>query len=1102
MKNKKLISTLLTATLTLSSLPMTMAAPVSAVTQIVDALETSVPGDSDITAVTPRSEGNKYLHFYNRGAWNHNLHFQIPVALEETTTYAVYADVRVPVNYAKASKSAFLKMTINTGCGGAAQNSTIDSKPYDLGIGLTADGKEQWKTVKFTFTTSAKSQMVVNGASKVGNLTSSFFNFRGWYSDGETFPYDIDNVVVVKIANGNETPIFDKITFDDKSTSDIVLQGTTNSGRGGKFWDREALGGNDNYRTQAVAEVVKDLPYYSVPAAAGDDNTSFSYNNITVMPGVYALSGEIRLNDYITGGDNSTEVTVSYSTAEATAEFTDAIAVTSEWTAIPGGYVIEIAEKTTISELLFTADTAKSIDFRNISLIAKVSSEENVLDTVMPEATGTVNDILADENKYLHVSERNPNVSADSTTGAGYGVGLKGNDVIPYGAQTVLKFKARANFGESGTLKVCTPNISSSATSHNYTTNIAITDEWAEYTVSGTTQREAGFNAQFGIDANGNWSVPFDIDDVEFYYTYTPAGESAPVTRYIIEDEDFESFDVGTTPANWYLSSSNGKAPATPAKTAKVTVQREAVSSLIEAVDGTETALTYALDRELSAGTYKIAGYFRVPCFDKSDVNADNTTLKVIFAGASASAEPIVSKRIDVGNEWVFFSHAFKLAKTTTISDLAFILGADLPLEFMEVSFSCLGTDSEGSIPNIGIVMVMLAKKQGSTGKVKPVKTQFIENGDFDTAPVIFNSVPSKVQTAESAGWYAKNPATAETTIEYAVEDGNGFIRVKDLNTSQRGVYWNTGVMLEPGTYTFKMDVRVSETADSAAYNGKKWRDNGKETMQIRANLGDPNGMFAPHFAAFDPVDLNSPMNQQGQVYGNCVLINRKWTTYTDVITIDKPILAVFKIGGGTGGEVDAHGFDIDNISLIGYKTPEGVESEAPAPTNLVTNGDFTEAPEIIATFDETRTAWVENDGEDAKRDSAGKALEEKMLYDHKVEYKDGEILISGRQYNLRPVFYNTGVTLEAGTYRMSIDVKTAKTGETSYVRVGVSPASNTNAVFFTPTPFAVSNDYTTNSAEFTIKESYTAVIKIYGGMSTSYIHDLVVDNIVIEKIG
>ena len=150
-------------------------------------------------------------------------------------------------------------------------------------------------------------------------------------------------------------------------------------------------------------------------------------------------------------------------------------------------------------------------------------------------------------------------------------------------------------------------------------------------------------------------------------------------------------------------------------------------------------------------------------------------------------------------------------------------------------------------------------------------------------------------------------------------EDDNTFIRVNNVDSSGRGVWYNTGVTLEPGEYTFSVDLRVSETSESKNYTAYTWHNAEKDWQYMRTILQNPDQMSLGHYGLFNPVDKKTAMNNDGYVTGYQSKITREWTTYTDTIVIEKPTVIIFKIGGGTSGQPDSHGFDIDNVSLTGY---------------------------------------------------------------------------------------------------------------------------------------------------------------------------------------
>ena len=166
-------------------------------------------------------------------------------------------------------------------------------------------------------------------------------------------------------------------------------------------------------------------------------------------------------------------------------------------------------------------------------------------------------------------------------------------------------------------------------------------------------------------------------------------------------------------------------------------------------------------------------------------------------------------------------------------------------------------------------------------------------------------------------------------------------------------------------------------------------------------------------------------------------------------------------------------------------------------------NGDFDTAPTIVegSTYDASKgNAWFQNDGEQYDTDANGKEMKEQGMipFNHKITWNDGYITFSGRENNLRQFWFNAGVTAEAGaSYKLTLDVKTAKVGEASSIRVGVDGLYNPTAT----DAVSINNDWKTITVEFTASAEKPVKLFFYGGPGASYTHDFCVDNVVLVKV-
>lgn len=1066
-------------------------------------------------------EGNKYLRMYNRhNNWDGLTIDTSKVAFESGKEYYLAFDMRTAVDVSNPNSSIIGFVYDGTRMNGGAKDGTtyagikFNTTGVTSGYYVNQIGTEKWIHFEIPYT---QTGWLGDGSAATTAITNHIqkLTIIGQTSGNQSNPFDFDNIEVYYYDENGDKQIAYSEYFEDDAVG--ALSNDLNT----KFVPR--------HRTQKMLLTVEeDAPYYTANA------TSLSYApQVTLEPGVYYLNAQFAYPHYeigkltldgdqiITNNANCFTVggTVTVSAGEdSVSPYTiEAVTAGNQWVDVQASFIVN--EPSTLDEIEFTfGDTAVDVMMRNVEILYQTVAapeaveSDNLIDNATATATGAIIGTEIEANSYLYVAERT-STTADNflvfdlpvslRAGRTYyaSVDLRTESDSPDGAVISVRPKVNIEFAEKDIiLDGFTGGITSANTippAEGNETNTEAQDEYAS--VGGVSTKTGRY--YFNTEITSDWS--------KFVGQFTPKADQSGFQFTIHRGPGPHRNPISVDNVKiWYM---NGETP--------VVVYANNFESGEQTVGDEKIKLNYTTTEVRTDSDYStltpIDGKTAEIAYDVSALGLTSGDYEFSVELAAAQADAYAQIVYTLSNGDTVTGEKFTLTDTFSTAEVDIEVGAGRitgikivtnvtgELMFRNVSLIFVPEYKIDRMPNIGIIMMMLYKKQGGA-KVRPVKTEFIENGDLAVAPVIFNEAAPKVSTVDNAGWYAKNKAEVGTTLTYVTEGDNSFIRVTDLDQGQRGVFWNTGVTLQPGTYTFTMDVRVSETAESAHYTEYTWRDAAKNTMQIRANLGDPNGTFSPHFAAFDPVDLDSPMNAQGQVYGNCQIIKRDWYTYTDTIVIDEPILAVFKIGGGTGGEVDAHGFDIDNLSIIGYVNPETgapIVEEKTEPENLIVNGDFAEAPTVIEgdQYNQNKTnAWFQNNGMDYDYDENGKAITSggKINHDQKITWADGYITVSGREFNLRHIWFNTGLTLQPGTYELSIDFKTANKDETSSVRVsadGIFSATVQDAV-------AISNEWVTKTINFTVSEAKLLKINIYGGPGAGFTQDYCIDNVVLIK--
>lgn len=314
--------------------------------------------------------------------------------------------------------------------------------------------------------------------------------------------------------------------------------------------------------------------------------------------------------------------------------------------------------------------------------------------------------------------------------------------------------------------------------------------------------------------------------------------------------------------------------------------------------------------------------------------------------------------------------------------------------------------------------------------------------------------------------------------VPNAVEPITIVAAVSGLNTEVR--YDTSAVKTQGGIYTFKADVKTAS---------------GKANAVVEIALSDGKVITSDSFAL--NADKYTSVSASAEIENGVSVVSIS-------IKADASV-ALNIVGSGLTYRESADGESIPNIGIIMVlllkKRGEVKEDVKPATSgNLIAGGDFTVAPEIVKEgLDITKTAWFANAGEDYHYDDKGAAIKDEPMYyhDHNVTWSEkGYVIISGREFNLRKVYYNAGLTLEPGDYKLSVDCKTANKGENSNIRVAADKLFNATV----NDAFNITDSWVTKTVEFTVTEAAPLTLGFYGGPSTDFVQDFCVDNIVLIK--
>jgi len=853
--------------------------------------------------------------------------------IEVGTTYYISYDARLHVN---AHNISVIPYVIRQKFGSSVAVSEYDGTFFATTVNTEYTTADNASGASYTFpsinTKWSHVEFKATPTNKEGTPISIVFD-RGTYSQNHAF--DIDNVKVVAVdSNGNERVIYEN-SFDDAAVS------PTNGKE--KF---------DSSSVQLIHDFERD---YSTIKPMGNELASVNYDlrnlevdgygEVALGEGVYTLEFDARVPLFVftKDADNNRTFTVTFTfdngdTSVVTATATPVWASKALHCIVPKdrslvSVDIEMTEKNGTSLL--------ALDYANISLTceafpvveAEDKEEINYLDGVTMYVDNTVpTEVNVDPNPYLTVGKRNtadnnflvinPNTSFNADTVYFFSMRVRGTD----GATTQI----RPKFDTDNNDKTLITKEATTIAIPGYTDYIGMNADYIVPTESMFDDGVCSWSPVLG-ETRGFPYTRVGSEWTTFEGSFTPtetleAGKGkiyigrGPNSAYVqpidIDDIRIWTADGTVVYENYFDSDSDTTGISSPNNASITRVSPVPNFLELTPIDkNKDMVITYNLDltdEEAVEGRYN----FQTRVRTKSNTEA---TAVITFEYSDGTAD---TKIITFGSEWTYIGIYEDLDKNPDLVSVRVTIDSDVPV-FLTDPLLYINYKWEGGFPNRGIVMLLLKKRQGEMAR--PRLVEFLPAGDFETVtPTVHNEVIPMKQDETHEGFWAKQWASSATALSVVTENDNTFVRVSDLNSDQRGIYYNTGITLQPGKYTFSVDLRISETASDKNYAAYNWHSSDKSWMYMRTVLQNPDSMTSGNYANFEPVDTATAMNPTGMAIGYQSKITREWTTYTDELVITKPTTIIFKIGGGTSGASDSHGFDIDNVSIKGYVYADG----------------------------------------------------------------------------------------------------------------------------------------------------------------------------------
>ena len=683
MKKTRILSFLLAALMTASSLPIMAPITVAAAaaeTEPVwmgeDVLSGVVPAANIATVQkdTDKSRGG-YLHVGPRNARDYGLSYSFNTTFEQGKTYYISFDARVPVithnncNTSYPSGREYIRIYGNVNAADRYQS----IKPYwkivsiDGQAIVAASNNQIWYQEDLRATPD-NSGIMANYEwrtyeMKIANVESTvangYISMIGGNNSSYGAPFDIDNFKLYTREGDSDTGAITYLTADcyDFSTAPKIA-GKTKGAFGGVAW----LNLQDNFNNVKVTHISSVVPFTNVPVTEANINAANSVTSNTFVkyavnkvltPGTYELSGEFRngywkLNDFnVTltttanlGGTNKTLTTTTVST---------------EWTAVKA--TINVTENTNLSDITFTTNAIKSLDFRNVKLICKsrvpeqfanfpgysvnagkasvtASTTDKLNGATLTAANGTVTEMAAPAtaNGYMSIAPRTWLYNG-STAGNGGWQFMKYTSSVRFEKDRAyyIGFDVRMPVASNMSMKlrVSTDGIVNKLTNSNYVQaeeaissylhTVPENGQWRAYVGKIVTDR-AWSNVAFNFIRGFNDEMhPLNVDNFAIWY-YENGNRV-----YLL---DPITFDSAADVAKFTQLSHNNK---------PITLKHEVESTyyrMVPSADGKAATAVYTLaDSNVKAGLYTFSTELRVPYYYFSDasINADDAAGKVEY---------------------------------------------------------------------------------------------------------------------------------------------------------------------------------------------------------------------------------------------------------------------------------------------------------------------------------------------------------------------------------------------------------------------------------------------------------------------------------------
>lgn len=968
MKKKRLISWLLTAALTLSSMPM-MASNVTAdeptdtnllanVTPTVvgtGVVKTDLDAASDgDTTDWEEKLGDNYLRVYDRGRNKSSAGLSIyyPAnmsSIGEGETWYLTFDARVPVESNYDALVRTRNQTQNQQWWSAANKDAeyakTNLKNFDADRGIKM--LRGWQTYTLVF-----------DPGKITNFTGNYLTIRDGYTtfnDPFHQPFDIDNIEFYVMKDG------------------VKVEG---KGVSYNFEDGIIPDSVKAYEGSTISVASADIGSFTRITGKENNNISVTYDlsNIQLVPGMYDVGGLVRFayfdgrdaNDAVGSGESrnvavSTDVDVK---VKINGEYEPLASLTNvkdvNWTEIKDA-AFPVYDGDVVTELVITTDTCLAVDFNDITLTKEPANPiKNVNKDLLANVAPTFVKTMAEGFTDVESSNGNAYLSVYDATTNDYGFNINAQDIydkLDDGETLYISFDARMPVESNYSSRVrcraygvtdgelhyfypeTTPEDWGIHTSAEFTSA-----EWVHYELkrenakagtgtSGTLIRfKSGYSAS---DGDKIYHQPYDIDNIRIY----TEDRSIDVTY------DFEN----SIPDN--IVTYNG-----------ASIKRTEARDFNRVRSGGSNKNTIKFeDVAVEPGVYLFTGAFRsgeyLTASALDDVeNSASITIKI--GDDTVASGTVKNNWVEFTSDKLVFSEAATVDITITSDDAA-------PIDYTDVSFKFVD-DFES---------------------VLRAESNLLDGVTMTTSPAV-------VEDIESKGY---------------------------LNTAQRDEDTNSHFIEVSLPVQLKADTKYYLSFDVKTTNGEATAIRPYVEFGIKENSRGPSdadptvnttkyvhNYFLPTSnslrSSFDAEYHNSKAyNKQAIVYD----VNGTWDHFEGYLTPDSDTALTFIINRGVSGD-EVSALDFDNFKVWYYEGAKEV---------YLYENDFAEEPEY-STKESDRPYSLTSKGAD---------FDCKVPVTVMGDPEAAHTLITPAEDTAVVISYNTAdIKVAAGTYKFITDISSA----------------------------------------------------------------------------